>query len=58
LGYVTSANYGYTVGKGMVYGYLPLNYAIEGKRVEVYYFGRRYGAKVVKEPMLPTLRSR
>lgn len=58
LGYVTSANYGYTVGKGLVYGYLPLDYTAEGKRVEVYYFGRRYGAKVVKEPMLPTLRSR
>jgi glycine cleavage system aminomethyltransferase T/glycine/D-amino acid oxidase-like deaminating enzyme len=58
LGYVTSANYGYTVGKGIVYGYLPMDYAVEGKRVEVYYFGNRYGATVVKEPMLPTLRSR
>jgi len=58
LGYVTSANYGYTVGKGIVYGYLPLDYAVEGKHVEVYYFGNRYGAKVVKEPMLPNLRLR
>jgi glycine cleavage system aminomethyltransferase T len=58
LGYVTSANYGYTVGKGIVYGYLPLEYAMEGKKVDVYYFGKRYGARVVKEPLLPTLRSR
>lgn len=58
LGYVTSANYGYTVGKGIVYGYLPVDYAVEGKSVEVYYFGKRYGAEVVKEPLLPTLRSR
>jgi len=58
LGYVTSANYGYTVGKAIVYGYLPTDYAREGKHVEVYYFGRRYGASVAKDPLLPTLRSR
>jgi glycine cleavage system T protein len=57
LGYVTSANYGYTVGKSMVYGYLPTDYSVEGKRVEVYYFGKRYGASVVREPLLPTLRA-
>ena len=58
LGYVTSANYGYTVGKGIVYGYLPIDYANEGKQVEVCYFGRRYRASVAKDPLLPTLRSR
>jgi glycine cleavage system T protein len=58
LGYVTSANYGYTVGKSIVYGYLPMDYAKEGKKVKVYYFGNHYGATVVKEPMLPTLRSK
>jgi glycine cleavage system T protein len=58
LGYVTSANYGYTVGKSIVYGYLPLDYTAEGRRVDVYYFGKRYGARVVKEPLLPTLRGR
>ncbi len=58
LGYVTSANYGYTVGKSIVYGYLPIDYAKEGKEVEVYYFGKRYPATVVKEPLLPTPRLR
>jgi glycine cleavage system aminomethyltransferase T len=58
LGYVTSANYGYTIGKGLAYGYLPLDCAVEGKKLEVYYFGKRYGARVVKEPLLPPLRSR
>ncbi|HXX72271.1 MAG TPA: FAD-dependent oxidoreductase [Candidatus Acidoferrales bacterium] len=58
LGYVTSANYGYTVGKGIVYGYLPIDYAVEGKRVDVYYFGNRYGASVAKDPLLPTLHVR
>lgn len=51
LGYVTSANYGYTVGKSIIYGYLPLADAEEGSRVEVQYFGQRYPAGVVSEPL-------
>ena len=51
VGYVTSANYGYTVGKSIIYGYLPLAHAEEGSRVEVQYFGRRYPATVVREPL-------
>jgi glycine cleavage system aminomethyltransferase T len=58
LGYVTSANYGYTVGKGIAYGYLPIDYTKEGRNVDVYYFGRRYPATVSKDPLLPTLRSK
>jgi glycine cleavage system aminomethyltransferase T len=48
---VTSANYGYTVAKSIIYGYLPLEYAAEGSRVEVQYFGRRYPATVAIEPL-------
>jgi glycine cleavage system T protein len=51
LGYVTSANTGYTVGQSIVYGYLPIERAVEGSRVEVQYFGRRCAASVVKEPL-------
>jgi glycine cleavage system aminomethyltransferase T len=51
LGYVTSANYGYTVGKYIIYGYLPLQYAAEGTQVEVDYFGKRYRATVAREPL-------
>ena len=51
VGYVTSANYGYTVGKSIIYGYLPLERAAEGSHVEVQYFGSRYPATVVKEPL-------
>jgi glycine cleavage system T protein len=51
LGYVTSANTGYTVGQSIVYGYLPADHAVEGARVEVQYFGRRHAASVVKEPL-------
>jgi glycine cleavage system aminomethyltransferase T len=50
LGYVTSANYGYTVGESIVYGYLPLDYAAVGTSVQVMYFGVRYDATVVSEP--------
>ena len=39
LGYVTSANYGHSVGRGIVYGYLPIEYAEVGTSVDVIYFG-------------------
>ena len=51
LGYVTSANYGYSVGKSIVYGYLPTEYAQEGTRVQVYFFGARHDATVSREPL-------
>jgi glycine cleavage system T protein len=51
LGYVTSANHGHTVGRFIIYGYLPLPYAAAGRRVEVEYFGGRYGATVREEPL-------
>jgi glycine cleavage system T protein len=51
LGYVTSANVGYTVGKSIAYGYLPLAYATAGTQVTVEYFGRRYEAVVTEEPL-------
>jgi dimethylglycine oxidase len=50
LGYVTSANYGYCVGESIVYGYLPAEYAGEGAKIDVYYFGERYPATVKREP--------
>ena len=31
VGYVTSANYGYSVGKHILYGYLPIEYAGPGR---------------------------
>ena len=51
LGYVTSANYGYSVRQSIVYGYLPIEYAREGTRVDVYFFGRRHKATVNQEPL-------
>jgi glycine cleavage system aminomethyltransferase T len=51
IGYVTSANYGYSVGQFIVYGYLPIEYAAEGSQVEVEFFGQRYSATLRAEPL-------
>jgi len=51
VGYATSANYGYTMGRGIVYGYLPVDLAIEGSAVEVEYFGERVAATVAADPL-------
>jgi len=50
--YVTSANYGYSVGRGIVYGYLPVDLAAEGTPVEVEYFGERHAATVAADPLV------
>jgi glycine cleavage system aminomethyltransferase T len=51
LGYVTSANYGHSIGRGIVYGYLPIDYAKAGTNVDVLYFGERLRATVANEPL-------
>jgi glycine cleavage system aminomethyltransferase T len=51
VGYVTSANFGYSVGRSVAYGYLPIGIAHEGARVEIAYFGREHGATVTREPL-------
>ena len=51
LGYVTSANYGHSIGRGIVYGYLPTEYAEVGTKVDVVYFGERLPATVAREPL-------
>jgi dimethylglycine oxidase len=51
VSYVTSAAYGYSIGRGIVYGYLPVDLAVEGTPVEVEYFGDRHAATVSAEPL-------
>ena len=51
LGYVTSANYGHSIGRGIVYGYLPIDYAEPGTHVDVLYYGERLRATVTREPL-------
>lgn len=50
LGHTTSANYGYSVGRFIVYGYLPAAQAVPGTRLEVGYFGQRQAATVAADP--------
>ncbi len=51
LGFVTSADYGYSVGTGIAYAYLPAEYSEPGTSVDVLYFNERYAARVVEEPL-------
>ena len=51
LGYVTSANYGHSIGRGIAYGYLPITHAETGTKLDVLYFGERLPATVAKEPL-------
>ncbi|MEM7032467.1 MAG: FAD-dependent oxidoreductase [Chloroflexota bacterium] len=50
IGYVTSADYGYSAGKLIAYGYLPIEYATNGTSVEIQYFERRFEALVSDDP--------
>jgi glycine cleavage system aminomethyltransferase T len=51
VSYVTSAAYGYSIGRGIAYGYLPVDVATVGTRVEVEYFGDRLAATAAAEPL-------
>ena len=51
LGYVTSANYGHTIGRGIAYGYLPSTHAKPETNVEILYFGERLQATVKNDPL-------
>ena len=51
VGHVTSANHGYSVGAFILYGYLPAAFSAAGQKVEIEYFGERYGATVLEEPI-------
>ena len=51
MSYVTSAAYGYSIGRGIVYGYLPTELAAHGTAVEVEYFGGRHAATVTADPL-------
>ncbi len=54
IGYITSANFGYSIGAFIFYGYLPIEYAEVGQDVQVEYFGQRYAATVTSEPVFDT----
>ncbi|OAL25011.1 hypothetical protein AYO20_10545 [Fonsecaea nubica] len=57
IGYVTSAAFGYTVGKPIAYAWLPGNVG-EGAAVEIEYFGKKIQATVTPEPLFDPQMSR
>ncbi len=50
-GYVTSAAYGYTIGKGIAYAWLPASAAVPGTPAQIEYFGEAVPAVVAAEPL-------
>lgn len=51
VGYVTSASYGYTIGRTVAYAWLPASLSVPGTAVAVEYFGERLPATVAAEPL-------
>ncbi|MGW5201321.1 GcvT family protein [Streptomyces spiralis] len=58
VGYVTSAAYGYTIGKGVAYAWLPAELAEPGTTVHIGYFDQRVEAVVAEEPLFDPSMSR
>jgi glycine cleavage system aminomethyltransferase T len=52
IGYVTSAAYGYTIGRAIAYAWLPASESEVGTEVEIEYFGERLAAVVTAEPVV------
>lgn len=50
VGYTTSADHAYTLGRGIAYAWLPAELAEPGTALEALYFGERLAATVVAEP--------
>jgi dimethylglycine oxidase len=51
VGYVTSAAYGYTIGRSIAYAWLPSALTEPGQRLTVHYFDQRLPATVAEEPL-------
>ncbi|MGW7054179.1 GcvT family protein [Streptomyces sp. NPDC054887] len=58
VGYVTSAAYGYTIGKGIAYAWLPVDLSTPGRPFDIGYFGKRVRAAVTEEPLFDPSMSR
>jgi glycine cleavage system aminomethyltransferase T len=50
-GYVTSASYGYSIGRTVAYAWLPAAVSVPGTAVTVAYFGEQVPATVAAEPL-------
>ena len=50
-GFVTSAAYGYSIGRGIAYAWLAPQWSTVGAPVQIEYFGERLAATVQREPL-------
>jgi glycine cleavage system aminomethyltransferase T len=51
VGYVTSAAFGYTVGRGIAYAWLPVELTEPGQTLQIGYFDHLVRATVTPEPL-------
>jgi glycine cleavage system aminomethyltransferase T/glycine/D-amino acid oxidase-like deaminating enzyme len=51
VGFVSSANTGYSIGQHVAYAYLPPELAQPGQKLSIEYFGQRLPATVAAEPL-------
>jgi glycine cleavage system aminomethyltransferase T len=51
IGLVTTGGFGHTLKKPIAYGYLPIQYAKQGTRLQIEVAAKRYEATVEKEPL-------
>jgi glycine cleavage system aminomethyltransferase T/glycine/D-amino acid oxidase-like deaminating enzyme len=51
VGYVTSAAYGFSVGSGIAYSYLPVELSAPGTEVEIEFFDKLLPAIIAKDPL-------
>ncbi|MFJ4200773.1 FAD-dependent oxidoreductase [Streptomyces sviceus] len=58
VGHVTSAAFGYTIGKGIAYAWLPAELTAPGTTVHIGYFDQRVEAVVAEEPLFDPAMSR
>ncbi|WP_416963964.1 GcvT family protein [Streptomyces sp. Agncl-13] len=58
VGYVTSAAYGYTIGKGIAYAWLPAELTTPGTQLHIGYFDERVEVVVAQEPLFDPTMSR
>ena len=50
IGYLTSVDYGYSIGKLVGYAYLPLEHSELGTALEIQYFDQRFPVVVAQDP--------
>ena len=48
---MAAGGYGYSIGKSIVYAYLPIDCSKAGTQLEIEFFGEQVKAEVVQSPL-------